>query len=204
MNKLSITSIEETALPYVEANQTSTIEPVFSPKKFFYTIIAQVSLKLYHFHEARQEHYKKLSERLKRKINHEPQKEDIDYDSLGISKEILETVILKIHSFEAQKLFLSQDVNLSSLAKELGTNSSYLSKIINHIKGKSFKNYMNDLRIEHAHQDLLENPQKRKYTIEAIAYDNGFKSAESFSKKFREKYNTYPSVFLKSLQTTNC
>ena len=48
-----------------------------------------------------------------------------------------------------------------------------LREAINHIKGKSFKNYVNDLRIEHAHKDLLENPQKRKYTIEAIAYDNG-------------------------------
>ena len=199
MDKLSITSIEKTTLPYVEAQEGSIFENVFSPKRLFFTIIAQASLKLYHFHEARQEHYKKLSERFQRKINQKPKKDNIDYDSLGISKEILEAIILKIHSFELQKMFLSQEVNLSSLAKELGTNSSYLSKIINHIKGKSFKNYVNDLRIEHAHKDLLENPQKRKFTIEAIAYDNGFRSAESFSKKFREKYNTYPSAFLKSL-----
>ncbi|GAB5401570.1 MAG: hypothetical protein Aureis2KO_31550 [Aureisphaera sp.] len=200
MDKLSITSIEKRSLPYVEAGNVSEVGQIFSPKRMFFTIIAQFSLKLYHFHEARQEHYKKLSERLKKKIDHEPSKiNEVDYNSLGISKEILETVILKIHSFESQKMFLSQEVNLSSLSKELGTNSSYLSKIINHIKGKSFKNYVNDLRIEHAHKDLLENPQKRKYTIEAIAYDNGFRSAESFSKKFREKYNLYPSVFLKSL-----
>ncbi|MDC8003348.1 helix-turn-helix domain-containing protein [Aureisphaera galaxeae] len=199
MDKLSITSIEKTTIPYVEANDTSTLEQVFSPKRFFLSIIAQLSLKLYYFHEARQEHYKKVNERLKRKLNPQPQHEEVDYTSLGISKEILEGVILKIHSFETQRMFLSQDVSLSSLAKELGTNSSYLSKIINHIKGKSFKNYVNDLRIEHAHQDLLENPQKRKYTIEAIAYDNGFKSAESFSKKFREKYDIYPSAFLKGL-----
>ncbi|MBX2829421.1 MAG: helix-turn-helix domain-containing protein [Flavobacteriaceae bacterium] len=199
MDKLSITSIEETTLPYVEANTASEIGQVFSPKRLFYTIIAHASLKLYHFHEARQERYKKLNDRLRKRMNPTPQKNEVDYNSLGISKEILEAVILKIHSFETQKMFLSQEINLSSLAKELGTNSSYLSKIINHTKGKSFKNYVNDLRIEHAHQDLLQNPQKRKYTIEAIAYDNGFKSAESFSKKFRERYNIYPSVFLKSL-----
>ncbi len=199
MDKLSITSIEKTTLPYVDHNDDSIMELVFSPKKLFFTIISHASLKLYHFHEARQAHYKKMNERLKRKINHRPSKKDTNYDSLGISKEILETIILKIHSFETQKLFLSQEVSLSSLAKELGTNSSYLSKIINHTKGKSFKNYVNDLRIAHAHKDLLENPRKRKYTIEAIAYDNGFKSAESFSKKFRERYEIYPSAFLKGL-----
>jgi AraC-like DNA-binding protein len=118
---------------------------------------------------------------------------------LAISKEILEAVQLKLHAFETQKLFLNQELSLSSLAKLLGTNSSYLSKIINHTKGKSFKHYLNDMRIDHAYYDLKAHPKKRKFTIEAIAFDNGFKSAESFSKKFKERFEIYPSVFLKSL-----
>jgi len=58
---------------------------------------------------------------------------------------------------------------------------------------------LNDLRIEYAYVDLQTNPKKRRYTIEAIARDVGFKSAESFSKKFKQRFEMYPSVFLKKL-----
>ena len=112
-------------------------------------------------------------------------------------------MLLRLNAFEQQKGYLSTTVSLSSLSKILETNSSYLSKIINHSKGKKFKNYLNDLRVAHAHIELKNNPQQRKYTIEAIAFDFGFKSAENFSKKFKAVYGMYPSRYLRELEKLN-
>ncbi len=119
---------------------------------------------------------------------------------LGISETILTRVLQKLESFELAHGYLDKELTLNSLAKSFGTNHSYLSKIIHLTKDKSFKSYLNDLRIEFAYEDLQQNTHRRKYTIEAIAYENGFRSAESFSKKFKARYQIYPSKFLKTLE----
>ncbi len=85
------------------------------------------------------------------------------------------------------------------MAKSFGTNSTYLSKVINLKKDKNFSQYINDLRIDYTIHLLKENPRIRKYTIKAIASECGFKSAESFSKGFYKKYGIYPSYYLKQL-----
>ncbi len=85
------------------------------------------------------------------------------------------------------------------MAKSFGTNYTYLSKVINLQKGKHFSNYINDLRIVYAYQELKKDPKLRNYTIKAIAKECGFKSAESFSKAFLKKTGIYPSHFIKSL-----
>jgi AraC-like DNA-binding protein len=120
-------------------------------------------------------------------------------EKILVPEEIIENLLHQLKVFEKQHGYLDKDVNLPGLAKSLGTNHSYLSRVVNHIKGKSFKQYLNDLRIEYAYIDLQTNPMKRRFTIEAIAFDNGFKSAESFSKKFKTRYGLYPSAFLRKL-----
>ncbi len=120
-------------------------------------------------------------------------------ERIMVPDEIIENLLKQLRSFEKEQGYLDKDLDLPGLAKTLGTNHCYLSRVVNHVKGKSFKQYLNDLRIEYAYIDLQTNPMKRRFTIEAIAFDNGFRSAESFSKKFKERYGLYPSVFLKKL-----
>lgn len=122
---------------------------------------------------------------------------------LAISEKIMSDVLEGLHNFENEKGYLSMEVSLNSLSKKLETNSSYLSKIINHCKGKPFKKYINDLRIAEAYSELKNDSIKRKFTIQAIAMEFGFKSAESFSKKFNAVYGMYPSKYLKELRKSN-
>lgn len=121
-------------------------------------------------------------------------------ESIHVSEAIIESVLARLTTFEKERKYLRQEVNLNDLAKSLGTNHAYLSRIINHVKGKSFKKYLNDLRLEYAYIDLQTDLTKRRYTIEAIAFENGFKSAESFSRKFKQHYGEYPSQFLRKLK----
>jgi AraC-like DNA-binding protein len=157
----------------------------------------------------RQQIYKRRFENLMTENNNsDTEDEEIDTveneeASTGISPQIINEILTQLQGFENEKHYLSQDVSLSELAKSFGTNSTYLSKIINIRKRKNFSNYINDLRIEYAVQELKKNPTFRKYTIKAIANESGFKSAESFSKTFYKKHGIYPSYYLKQLQSTH-
>jgi AraC-like DNA-binding protein len=116
-----------------------------------------------------------------------------------ISEETVNEILGCLLKFEKRKGYLSQKVSLSDTAKSFGTNSTYLSKVVNIEKRKNFSKYINDLRISYAFEELKTNNTFRKYTIKAIAQECGFKSAESFSKAFYKKYGIYPSFYIKKL-----
>ncbi|RXG15950.1 AraC-like DNA-binding protein [Leeuwenhoekiella aestuarii] len=119
--------------------------------------------------------------------------------ALDISNELVAEILTKLEVFEKSKGFLNKDLKLSTLANQLETNSTYLSKTINAKKGKNFSTYLKDLRIEYAVKLLKSNRKLRSYTITAIAHEVGFKSSESFSKAFFSKTGIYPSYFIKQL-----
>lgn len=123
-----------------------------------------------------------------------PKKEELD-----IPKDVIATVLKKLQSFEQSDKFSKKHYTLNSLAKELQTNSAYLSKIINVHKNVNFANYLNNLRVDYAVAQLTENKSLRSYTIKAIAEEVGFKNAQSFSSAFYKKTGIYPSYFIKKI-----
>ncbi|WP_162200450.1 helix-turn-helix domain-containing protein [Kordia jejudonensis] len=120
--------------------------------------------------------------------------------AVGIPQEIIDAVLIKLDKFEKTHKFTKRSYTLTKLAKELDTNSTYLSKIINMTKGMNFAKYMNEIRIDYAITQLKENKQFRSYTIKAIAIDVGFNNAQSFSVAFNKKTGIHPSYFLKQLE----
>lgn len=201
MDKPSIPSVNKSSLSFLD-NDTFILskESSYFSKSLFFTLVSEVTILLINYHQSRHKKYQTILESLNKKTgNNSISIANSQPRIIPVSKEILEVVLLKLNAFEQQKGYLSTSINLNSLSKILDTNSSYLSKIINHTKGKTFKNYLNDLRIENALEELKNNPQNKKFTIEAIAFDLGFKSAESFSKKFKSAYGMYPSKFMKNL-----
>ncbi|WP_161635230.1 helix-turn-helix domain-containing protein [Aquimarina macrocephali] len=123
-----------------------------------------------------------------------------DSEKLGISKSVVENVISKLELFEKHHSYLSNDITLISTAKKFKTNSSYLSKIVNSSKNKSFSNYINDLRIDYIIEKLKKDKKIRSYSIKAIGNEIGFNNAESFSKAFYKNTGVYPSFFIKELK----
>ncbi|MEZ4875542.1 MAG: helix-turn-helix domain-containing protein [Flavobacteriaceae bacterium] len=198
MEKLFVPSAQN-EMELVAQKNTISIphESISVPKKLWINALSEVSLWLLNFHQKQQKKYRKIVERIKT----ESPTPIIEKKaaSIQVSEELIEEILSKLKQFEKDCGYLDCNLDLSGLAKSLGTNHSYLSRIVNHVKGTSFKNYINNLRIEYAYVDLQTNPTKRRYTIEAISQEMGFKSAESFSKKFKQRYGLYPSVFLKKL-----
>lgn len=123
--------------------------------------------------------------------------------SLDISQEIVSEILEGLRKFEKEKEFLSQNITLSILAKNLKTNNNYLSKVINHYKKQSFSNYLNLLRIEYFIMLAKKDTNITKFTIKAIANDVGFSNAESFSKSFYKHKGIKPSYFLKELENNS-
>lgn len=64
----------------------------------------------------------------------------------------------------------------------------------------NFASYIKDHRITYSAKELRKSAKLRKYSIRGIAEECGFKTAESFSKAFYEKYGIYPSYFIKQLE----
>ncbi len=120
--------------------------------------------------------------------------------NIKVPEEIITQVLEKLEDFEKNNEYLQLNLSLGELAKRCHTNSKYFSKIINAYKGKSFSQYINDLRVSYATEKLKDNPKIRKFTIKAIAEEMGFNTSEAFSKSFYKTTGIYPSFYIKELE----
>lgn len=120
--------------------------------------------------------------------------------NIGISEIVVADILKKLEQFETNNEFLKSNLTVVVLSKKFKTNSTYLSKIINVYKNKSFSNYINELRINFVIEELKTDSKFRKYKIKAIANEIGFNSAEAFSKSFYKTTGIYPSFFLKQIE----
>lgn len=82
-------------------------------------------------------------------------------------------------------------ISLNDLAKKLFLSNAYLSKYIKKRFGLSFLEYVNNIRLFHAVDDLMYTEKK----ITRIALENGFPTTASFNKAFKEVYQMTPSVY---------
>ncbi len=118
----------------------------------------------------------------------------------NIPEDVVNEVLEKLILFENNpKSFTNNKITLALLATQFGTNTNYLSKIINQQKGSNFTTYLNKLRVNYTLILLQENEIIRKYNIAAIAKEVGFNSSESFSKAFFRETQLNPSYYIKEL-----
>jgi len=110
-------------------------------------------------------------------------------------KEELSAIVLL--SMKKDKLFLDQNLTINSLAKEIGINRTYLSQVINEFFNKNFSSFVNEFRIKEASKRLLDD---KNITIEAVAFDVGFKSKSAFNNAFKQYTGVTPSFFIKNAQ----
>lgn len=85
-------------------------------------------------------------------------------------------------------------VTLQELAEQLYLHPTYLSRFIKKQLGTGFSSYLNQIRLRHAVRDLVGT----SLAITVIAVNNGFPSANSFSKLFRSHYGMTPNAYRKS------
>ncbi|MEG2064543.1 MAG: helix-turn-helix domain-containing protein [Alistipes sp.] len=91
---------------------------------------------------------------------------------------------------EKEKIYRQNDISLEKLAEILGTNRSYISKVINSHLGMNFHSYINMLRINEA-ISILEDPQN-DMPVKAIAGHLGYNFLPVFYVAFEKRTGTTP------------
>lgn len=92
------------------------------------------------------------------------------------------------------KLYLDPNINALELSKIIGVSQSTLSYAINQFFGKSFRDYINELRIEEVKTRLLDQ-QHNQTSVLALALECGFNSEASFYRIFKNSTGMSPKAF---------
>ncbi len=114
-------------------------------------------------------------------------------DQLDVLSQKVDAVMLK------KKLFLDPNITLETLAMEIGTNRTYLSRVFNRIKGMSFHAYMNGKRLEHA-AILAESGTD---DVEELVAMCGFPSAKAFYRAVQDAGSSCCNLLKKKYLCTN-
>ncbi|MBB4804839.1 AraC-like DNA-binding protein [Chryseobacterium defluvii] len=120
-----------------------------------------------------------------------------------IEDELVNQILKKIDLMESDKKFLSNNFKLAQIAKQLNTNTTYLSQIINQHKGMTFSEYVNNLRINYVLKELNSNAKFRKYTIQAMSEELGYKSPTTFTNAFKSRVKMTPLYYIQQLEKNN-
>ena len=82
-------------------------------------------------------------------------------------------------------------MSLEEIASVAGMNEQYLCRYFKKHVGKTITEYINDVRINHATQKLLQTDDK----IIDIAIQCGYENVGYFLKRFRKEKGLTPSAF---------
>lgn len=104
------------------------------------------------------------------------------------------------HLMQQKKLYLNPDLTLKEVADQLGTNTKYLSQVVNHQTGYNFQYFLNIYRIEEVKAKITD-AQYSNLTFFGIAFQCGFKNKSTFFKVFRDIVGVTPKEYVKQKNT---
>ena len=110
------------------------------------------------------------------------------------------TILSKLKAIESQNLFTDKEYSLNKIAKKIGSNSAYVSQVVNEYWDKSFVQYTNELRINYILLKFNKDKIYQKFTLLAIAESAGYKSLSSFNKHFKSITGLTPKQYSKHLK----
>jgi len=139
-------------------------------------------------------------EQIETNSNENESAEKAPQKSIQIADETVVALLSKLEKFEKSNKFTKQEINFAYLTNYLNTNSKYLSEILKQHKGKSFSQYINDLRIDYIMNLLYNDPRYREYKISYLAEVSGFASRVSFTLEFKKITGINPSYFIETLK----
>lgn len=99
---------------------------------------------------------------------------------------------------EKNHLFLDEEFNMDDLAAAVFTNRSYLSRTINIISGRNFRQFINYFRVKYS-QDLMRQDPLLK--LSKVAMMAGFRSKGTFNAAYKLNTGETPSAFQERLRS---
>ncbi|MBM6499368.1 helix-turn-helix domain-containing protein [Flavobacterium macrobrachii] len=120
-----------------------------------------------------------------------------------IDEELIEKIAIGLKKLEQKEAFLEPNFKLAYVAKKVNTNTAYLSQYFNQVIQKTFSEYTQELRVQYVLQKLNDVPYFRKYTLQAIAEEVGYKDAKTFVRVFKKQTGISPNYYIEKLENTN-
>lgn len=101
-----------------------------------------------------------------------------------------------------ERLYAEAQLTRERMAERLGTNRTYLTKIIKEKTGMSYVEFVNSYRINEAIR-ILSDKDKIDYPLKQIWNDLGFSSPSTFFKLFQQAVGITPSMYRKQFIEVN-
>lgn len=123
------------------------------------------------------------------------------YQSSCICADLKEELLAKLlHVMAEKEPYTNYKVRIDDIADMVGTNTKYLSQVINEHFGKNFHTFLNDYRCSKV-ITMFKNPLYENYSIEGIAETCGFNSRSTFVASFKKFSGKLPSVYRNSISS---
>ena len=99
-----------------------------------------------------------------------------------------------IQLFEKDKIYQQPDLRITTISESIGTNRTYISRLINDDFQINFNEFVNGYRVKEA-KALLVCTNHQAYSMEHIAEKSGFGSVASFSRVFKDLEGITPGKY---------
>ena len=99
--------------------------------------------------------------------------------------------IIEIAKDQIRKTYMSDEISLNTIAAEVGMSPSYFSSIFSKEMGKTFVEYLTEIRMDRAKELLTCSSMKTS----EIGYEVGYKDPHYFSYIFKKTQNCTPKEF---------
>lgn len=99
--------------------------------------------------------------------------------------------IIEIAKDQIRKTYMSDEISLNTIAAEVGMSPSYFSSIFSKDMGKTFVEYLTEIRMDRAKELLMCSSMKTS----EIGYEVGYKDPHYFSYIFKKTQNCTPKEF---------
>lgn len=99
--------------------------------------------------------------------------------------------IIEIAKDQIRKTYMSDEISLNTIAAEVGMSPNYFSSIFSKEMGKTFVEYLTEIRMDRAKELLMCSSMKTS----EIGYEVGYKDPHYFSYIFKKTQNCTPKEF---------
>ena len=118
-------------------------------------------------------------------------------ESIEESTEMLNAIESKMIE---EKFYLNENFSSQDVLVHFEITRNKLDELLTHIKGLSFADWLNTLRIEYAKNLLLTH---NKYTIDAISSMSGYSSRSAFYAAFKKVTNITPTEIIRQAKNNS-
>jgi AraC-like DNA-binding protein len=104
-----------------------------------------------------------------------------------------------LHLLREEKLYQDPELSLTQVAKQLHSNPSFISMLVNRGFAMNFNDFINQFRIE-AVKEMLSEGKHKNQTLLGIAFDCGFNSKATFNRAFKKATGQNPKEYIAGIK----